>query len=447
MTEISTETEAATPPLEEIGSWRVLLRSFSTLAVGEVVARLVGLLAVLLLARRLEPVGFGIVTLGLTLIGWFGVVVDSGTEVLNVRNVAREPERFAEIASRVLGLRLALGLCSMVVFIAGVDLFTRSDAVRSVVVLFGFALPALALNLRWIVLGIHRAWAIAVGNIAGRVIILVGVVAFVHDFHDIRRVPFLEVGAEVVYGAAILIAVARGFGFVMPRVDLASWWATLRDGFPLMVNSVARASSYSSDVIVIELVLGPHDLGLFGAGSKPVLFVTSLIGLFSVAFLSSFSSAQPEAAEALFRRAVRSTFALSVLLAIAMSASAVVVIPLVFGHPYRSAGFVLAILAWRIPVVALGAPYVIVLIARDQQIMAMRNNLIAGALTICGDLIAIPLFGLAGAACVGIVSALASSSLNHRSCVRSGVALSFPAVLAGRTSPDRGVAGSSPAGQ
>lgn len=432
MTEVATETEAATPPLEEIGSWRVLVRSFSTLAVGEVVARLAGLAAVLLLARRLGPVGFGIVTLGLTLIGWFGLVVDSGTELLNVRNIAREPERFAEIASRVLGLRLVLGLCCMAVFIAGVQLFTRSDTVRSVLVLFGFALPALALNLRWMVLGIHRARAIAIGNIAGRTVILLGAVVLVHDFQDIRRVPFLEVGAEVVYGAAILIAVARNFGFVVPKVDLASWWTTLRDGAPLMVNSFARASSYSFDIIVIELVLGPHDLGLYGAGSKPVLFVTSLLGLFSLALLSSLSSAPPEAADALFRRAVRSGLGVSVPVATVMSATAIVVMPLVFGHPYQSAGLVLAILAWRIPLAAFGAPYVSMLIARDGQVVAMRNNLLAAALTICGDLAAIPLFGLAGAACVGVVSALASSSLNHHSCVRGGLAPSLAAVIARR---------------
>jgi O-antigen/teichoic acid export membrane protein len=424
----------------------VLLRSFSTLAVGEVVARLAGLVAVLLLARRLGPVGFGIVTLGLTLIGWFGLVVDSGTELLNVRNIAREPERFGEIASRVLGLRLVLALGAMAVFMAGVELFTRSHAVRSVLVLFGFALPALALNLRWMVLGIHRARAIAIGIVAGRLVMLLGALVLVHDFHDIRRVPFLEVGAEMVYGAAILIAVARRFGFVVPKVDLASWWTTLRDGAPLMVNSVARASSYSFDVIVIELVLGPHDLGLFGAGSKPVLFVTSLFGLFSVAFLSSVSSVQREAADALFRRAVRTVLGVSAALAVVMSTTAVVLIPLVFGHPYRSAGIVLAILAWRIPFGALGTPYVSMLIARNWQVVAMRNNLVAAGITIGGDLFAIPVFGLTGAACVGVVSALVSAFLNQRSCVRGGLAPSPVAVLAGRPTSHRRVAGPPPSG-
>lgn len=432
MTEIASETEAATPPLEEVGGWRVLVRSFSTLAAGEAIARVAGLAAVLLLARRLGPAGFGVVTLGLTLIGWFGLVVDSGTELLNVREVARRPDQFREIASRVLGLRLALSLVAAAIFVAGVELLARSDAVRSVIVLFALALPGLALNLRWMVLGIHRARAIAIGNIVGRLLLLAGVVAFVGDIHHVRRVPLLEAGAEIVYGVVILGFVARSFGVLLPRVDLASWWDTMRQSAPLMVNSLARAASYSFDVLVIEIALGPRKLGLYGAGSKPVLFVTSALGLYAVAFLSSFSAQSPAAAEALFRRAVRAAVALCLPLAVLISATAVAIVPFVFGHAYTGAAIVLTILAWKIPLIAAAIPYGSVLIARDRQVVLMRNNLIAAVLTVGADLIAIPLFGLTGAAVVGVGNALVSSFLNHRSCVRRGFAPSLPLVLRGR---------------
>jgi len=68
-------------------SWGRVVRQFVALAGGEGIARLFGLVATLILARRLEPSGFGLVTLGITLVGWFGVVVDSGTETLNVRDI------------------------------------------------------------------------------------------------------------------------------------------------------------------------------------------------------------------------------------------------------------------------------------------------------------------------------------------------------------------------
>jgi O-antigen/teichoic acid export membrane protein len=271
-----------------------------------------------------------------------------------------------------------------------------------------------------------------VGNIVGRLVLLVGVLAIVSNRHDIRRIPILEAGAELAYGFVILAFLARSFGVLLPRVDLAAWWKTIRQSAPLMVNSVARAASYSFDVLVIEIALGPRKLGFYGAGSKPVLFVTSALGLFAVAFLSSFSGQSPAAAEALLRRAVRTALALCLPLAIVISATAVAVVPMVFGHAYTGAAIVLTILAWKIPVVAAALPYGSVLIARDRQVVLMRNNLIAAGLTVAADLIAIPLFGLPGAAVVGVGNALVSSYLNHRSCVRRGFAPALPLVLRGR---------------
>jgi O-antigen/teichoic acid export membrane protein len=434
VTEVATETEAATPPLEEVRGWRILIRSFSTLAAGEVVARLAGLAAILLLARRLGPAGFGVITLGLTLVGWFGLVVDSGTELLNVREVARRPNEFRDIASRVLGLRLTLSIAAAAVFAGGVELLTRSDAVRSTIVLFALALPGLALNLRWMVLGIHRARAIAVGNVVGRLVLLAGTVAIVGDVHDIRRVPLLEAGAELAYGTVVLVFVARSFGVLLPRIDLAGWWDTIRQSAPLMVNSLARAAAYSFDVLVIEIALGPRKLGLYGAGSKPVLFLTSALGLFSVAFLSAFSAQRGHSAEALFRRAVRVTVAACVPLALVISATAVAIVPLVFGHAYEGAAIVLTVLVWKIPLIAFGIPYGAVLVARERQVVLMRNNLVVGAATVLADLVAIPLFGLVGAAVVGIGNGLLGSYLNHRSCVRRGFVPSLPVVLRGRRS-------------
>jgi len=61
-------------------SWRLIVRRSAALLAGEGVARIVGFLVVLLLARRLGPDGFGVLVLGLTLVAWFTFVVDSGTE-------------------------------------------------------------------------------------------------------------------------------------------------------------------------------------------------------------------------------------------------------------------------------------------------------------------------------------------------------------------------------
>jgi O-antigen/teichoic acid export membrane protein len=407
--------ETPAPAAEELsGSWRLLVRSFATLTVGEAVARAFGLIGVLLLARRLGPADFGIVSFALALVGWFGLVVDSGTELLSIRDIARNPARFRQIAERVLGLRLAISIGSAGAFAAAVELLARSSRVRDAVVLFAFVLPAVAFNLRWMVLSVRATKAIAIGNIAARVVLTAGIFLLVHDSSDLHRVPFLDVAAESVYGLVILGLVARHFGIIVPRVDLAAWMATLRESLPLLVNALSRAAFYSFDIVAIELFLGPHDVGIYAAGSKPVLFVTGAIGLFSISFLSSFSAAGRADGAWLLRRSLRAVAVVCTPLALLMSASSIVVIPLVFGDAYRAAAGVLAVLAWRIPVAALAGPYGSALISFGRQTRLMRNNIIGATILVAGEVVAIPLTGLLGAAAVSVGATAVVTYLNYR---------------------------------
>lgn len=392
----------------------MVLRRASALLAGETGARFVGFLVVLLLARRLEPSGFGLVTLGLTLAGWFSFVVDSGTEVLNVREVARRPERFAAIAEPVLGLRLALSLVSIVVFVVGVEVFARSDYTRDTIVLFAVLLPVIAINLRWMALGVGGSRGIAAGNIAGRVVVLVGVLLFVENETDVNSVPFLEAAGGLAYALVILAYVGHGLGRIRPRVDLRSWWATLRQSSPLMVGGVARATIGTFDVVVIGLALGPAAVGIYGVALKPALFALGAAHLFTLSFLSAFSATHVDESAELHRKALRSAFLASIAVAAGLAVASPL-IPAVFGESYADAVLVLAIMAWRIPLGVLNGMYTTVLIARDRQKTLMWNSVLAAVPILAIDLVAIVEFGLAGAAVASVIAAAILFAFNYRS--------------------------------
>src|SRR5439155_8069233 len=152
------------------------------------------------------------------------------------------------------------------------ELFARSAFTRDTVVLFALLLPAIALNLRWMVLGVGGAKAVAAGNVVGRVVVLVGALLLVIGVHDLKRVPLLEFGAELTYALIVLWMVSGRLGSIRPRADWALWRSMLQQSLPLMVSGVARATIVSFDVIVISLALGPRDLGIYGVASKPVAF-------------------------------------------------------------------------------------------------------------------------------------------------------------------------------
>ncbi len=424
--------EPVQPLVEHLSSWRALVRRFGALAVGEGLAQLCGFVAIIVMARRLDPHGFGLVTLGTTLVVWFGLIADSGTEVLNIRDISRRPDHFKKLAEPVLGLRLVLsGAAMALLFVAA---FFASDRAsdRYVLWLFALVLPMLALNLRWMVLGVQQARAVAVGNVAGRVLLMIGVLLLVWNVHDTLHVPLLQAGAELTYALVVLAAVTRRFGLIRPRIDVQAWRETLRHSLPLMVNQIARATVYSFDILLVAVLLGREDVGFYGAATKPVLFIAGALGLFYVSFLTSYATASSSHAGPLFRRTVGFSAAATGLLAVLGAALAPLIVAVFYGHAYDDAALPLAILVFAIPLLAIAGAYGVALIAGHQQAALMRNNVAGAVFNIAANIAVIPVFGIAGAAAVTVASELLNLVLNYRSAVRYRVAPSLAEILGRR---------------
>lgn len=408
-----------------------MVRNFGTLAVGEAVARLLALVALIVLARRLEPGGFGLITLGTTLVVWFGLLVDSGTEVLNVRDIARRPDRLKEIAESMLGLRLTLSIVTVAAFVLAVLIASPDSPDRDTLVAFALLLPVIALNLRWTVLGVGGAMAVAAGNIASQLFILLGVLLAVARKHDVLAVPLLQSGGELLYALIVAGAVALRFGALRPRVDLQAWRITLRASLPLLVHRLARTAVFSFDVLLIAVILGRTETGFYGAAYKPILLLVGGMALWFHAFLASYSAASPEDRRRLFGRTVATSFVTTLLIAIVLSSGSKLIVGTVYGAQYAPAAAALAILVWTVPVLALVGPYANALIAVDRQDVLMRSSLVAAGLNVSAGMVVIPLAGIRGAAMVTVVSELVLLVLVHGGAVRRGLAPSVCELLRG----------------
>ena len=384
---------------------------------------MLGLVAVVVMARRLGPGAFGVAVLGTTLVGWFKLIMDAGTETLAVRETSRTPNRFRKLTEPILGLRLALSLAAAAVLGLTAIAIGDTPADREALLLFALVLPMIGLNLRFMVLGVNAERAVALGNIASQALLAAGVVLLLRDSGDLSMVPLLVAAAELLYAGVVMAAVAPRVGFIRPRLDLSVWRSTLRQGLPLGLGGLAGAARYSLGLLLIAVFLPHRDLGLYGAAYKPVLFFSTLVALFSISFLSTYSGAADRAERG---ELVRKTVALCVLVtvptAILLSAGASVGMEALYGADYGGSAAPLAILAWSLPLLAVALPYGNVLIWADRQAVFMRHNIAGTLASVAGYAAAIPLFGLVGAASTLVASLALVLALNYRSAMAYGLA-------------------------
>jgi O-antigen/teichoic acid export membrane protein len=425
------ETVQATPLESPLASWRTVLRSFGLLAASETIARLVSFAAILWMTRKLSLDGFGLVALGGNLVVWFAVIVNS-TQSIGLRDAAREPQRFKEITEPQLGVRLALAVAGMVALAVTAIVIGDSAEDREVLLLFLLILPVLSLNLRFSVLAVGSAKAVAAGNVISQVLYAAGVFLFVTGPDDAIYVPISQALSELTFAGILVAAIAPRVGFVMPRIDRPAWREHITQSAPLMVVQASRGTINWYDSFLIALVLGQAQVGLYSAAYKPILFTTYSIGLLFTSFFAGYNAARSERTrEMLLSHTVRLSTTLSVPITIVLSAGSPLIVTLLFGEAYSDAAGALAILAWTIPILAGGSCFGLVLISHRRQALSMRHTLVAVAFNVGANFLAVPVFGINGAAAVTVTSILLITWLNYRSCIRFGYTPPLPALLKG----------------
>ena len=117
-----------------------------------------------------------------------------------------------------------------------------------------------------------------------------------------------------------------------------------------------------------------------------------------------------------------------VAVAIALTLAAPLV-TFVFGDKYADAAEPLAVLAWALPLAGMAVPYSSVLIARERQRVLMNNNLVGAGFNIGANVLLITFVGITAAAGVRVATYGLMLFLNHRSCVRRGLAPSLSEVF------------------
>jgi PST family polysaccharide transporter len=388
-----------------------LVRNSTLLLVGTACAKALVLVSTLILGRRLGPEGFGLYSLVFAYLAFFELFADAGLDALLVRDLARSPED----ASRRLGLAVLLrSLLILAVVPLAVFLFpvvTRRQDGALLVALGGAALVSSSrrASLRSIVEAPYRAsldmgipallgvlseglhvailgWLIAQGGVTGAV-----------SAQTIASLPFFAV--------LVLLSARRlrvDVCFDVPRLaQLFVAAAPLLGG--LAVNVVlARA-----DAVMLELMRGTRDVGLYAAPVRiveilnilPILLMTSVYPLFAASHPED-----PVRVDRLFRGSLRVLVTGLVPLVAALVVFAGPLVERLFGTPYAESAAVL-------PALAISGIFMvcdIVLTARFVATGAERRNFallaIAAATNVGANLWLIPRYGPRGAAFANLLA-------------------------------------------
>jgi PST family polysaccharide transporter len=355
------------------------------------------------LARVLLPAGWGLVVFAQSFSGWLGLVLEYGFGFSATREIARnrdEPERRAEVAAGVLGASVLLTSAALIASLAA--LWTVPTFRLYPIYLWLALVIAVTQGVRplWYFQGLERMQFPALLNVAGRVVVTVGMFLWVKAESDGWKVLVLQAASGAAISGVILIEMYKKVPWRRPT--LSQSYAALRMGWTVFLSRSAVSLYTLANTFILGLFQSTQQVAFYGGAERVNRMVQGLLQPVSQALyprMSYLAVKSRSGAESMARLGliVFGAFGLSMCLICAVLAPWIVRILL--GPKYMPVIGVFRIMTLLLPLIAvsnvLGAQWMLPF-GMDRAVS--RILLCAGLLNVSLAIYTAPRFGPVGMA-------------------------------------------------
>jgi len=398
-------------------TYRRIFSSISTGFTATIIVSLLGAVSIRAMTTRLGAAAFGIFVLVQAYVGLVQTFTDLGLSPVLQRDVARGDQDERSLLGQAMGLRLTLALIAIPVGVAvGLLVYAdKSSTMKTGLVLLLFSIP---FAITQEVSAAHftarlRNTIIAIGSVLQQVV-FVGLVILAVSLHK-----------SVVYclGAALAGAIIssiytnvmahREISFSL-SFDRRVWNSMLRTSTPIGVAYVIGLLYFKADTLILSFLSTTKQIGYYGAAYSIVTVFLALPGILSRTFLPSMVRASKDAIDqavhsALIYFSIGGTFS-----ATAIMVCGPTVIRIVAGPHFGASDPPLRILGLGLIFICFSTFLSSVCVARGFGNKIFVMSLVSLILNVALNLVAIPKFGINGAATATLCCEVISLALFMR---------------------------------
>jgi PST family polysaccharide transporter len=261
------------------------LRNVLAFLAGDAGSRFIGFLITVYLARVLNPSGFGIMNIGLAVLGHLSLLASPGINVLEARNAAASPGVQSDRISGVLVTRLLLaaGICTGTWLIVRVLL--ASTPTGDVALLFVCSLYPMALLLDWFFQGKEQMGPVSISRLLSYAVYGLMVLLMVRAEADVLFAPVGFLLGNFVAALFLILVFRRRFGPLALRWQPRVVRSVLSENLPVGGAMFLAQMVVNLPPLVIGAILGNAAVGFFGAAMKIVFLFLLIDRLFNTLFL------------------------------------------------------------------------------------------------------------------------------------------------------------------
>jgi len=347
---------------------------------GDIGVRFIGFLTTVYLARTFGADGYGVIIIGLSVLGvglWFA---DLGLNTLGTREVSKKPNHtYSE--SQVFSAKVIMAVVS---FITGSILiwiiFYENSTTAIIVQLFLLAIIPHSIQIEWLYNGLQIFSRITYSRILQASIYLF-LVFFLAGPNELIYVPLFYTISVTIAALFLLALYKNRKSLNLFEMDQGNLRILISDGFRLGLGSLFAQFVILLPPLFIGYFLGNSQAGYYGAAFKLILLVMLLDRMITTLLLPNLSRIwKNKRKDAVYHlnNLLKLATAFSCAAALFLYYGADTIIPLIFGDGYSKSAYVLPILSFFLPATFANSIFAYGLIATGHDSDYLQSAMRAG---------------------------------------------------------------------
>ena len=393
-------------------------RNIFRLSLGDFFAKAISFFVFIYLARTLGVQAYGVLEFALSFLVYMLLLCDAGLELWGTRQVARGQDP-AHLAARIIAIRL---IFAVVAFLGlglalSLSVFPAFPQLRLLLAIFGLALFAQAIDLRWVFMGQEKMQHVGTGLVVAQLIFAAATFMLVRGPSDVLWIPLFQFFGNLSMALYLLYQFVKAGNRLPFRFTLSGVRPMFAPALTLGMSRGLALLSYNFDTLLLGFLVGSAAVGWYSAAYRPVTVFLAISTTFYLGLFPVLSRAYNENLDT-FLEVVKSSLRLAAALAIPVGVGGVFLaqplIALLYGETYRDSGPVLQILGWSAALVFLRGTFRQALCAAGYQGQDLRIAALATGINVALNFALIPIYGMIGAALATVASEIAWLILGAR---------------------------------
>ncbi len=391
---------------------RVIARNAVFITLGGIVLKAVNFFYQVFVVRSLGDNRFGQYSTALAWVGLFSIVAELGVTQYAMREIARDESRVRGLFWNVAALRGVIAIVGIAVISTSAAAVGYSPVIVQTTLVYActFVISAVASPLEAVLTAHERLDQVSLVVVVSQLSsALLGTLVLLAD---LGIVIFVATGLLAMLPPLLLtLRFVRSNAIVLTPSDIRprSWPALIRGGLPFGLITLTLTIAFSIDTVMLSWNVPDNEIGWYNVAygfSGSLLFFFSGFSEAMVPSLTKSYVEDPGAVAHWYHRTLRVIIAFGLPLALGATLLAEPLLRLLYGAEYAPAAQALRIIAWDAPLLMFTSFCGNLTTVTGAERAAARIYGINALANIVLNAVAIPAFGIQGAAVVTVATDL-----------------------------------------